>query len=78
MVVRCHWGHLDCTGHAIKPLLHDMPDADTPKAGRCWCGEIDYLWLVPLDNRWYCRRCLKGVMRRATWPNAIRFPDEVG
>lgn len=75
---RCSWGHLDCSGHGIKPDLSGLPNADPPKAGRCRCGELDYLWHVAKFDQWLCAKCLRGVMRRATWPKTIRFPDEVG
>lgn len=73
---QCKWGHADCDGHSVTPMLSNLPSADPPKAGRCWCGEIGYLWQVPLDGKHYCKRCIRRVMRLATWPRSIRFPDE--
>lgn len=71
----CSWGHVDCDGHGIKPILTGLPAADPPKVGRCWCGEVGRLWQVPLDNRWYCRKCLRMALRVATYPDTIRLPD---
>lgn len=76
-VPRCWHGHVDCRRHkAEKPNLTDLPGRDLPKAGKCWCGEIGNLWKLPLDGRWYCRRCIRQQLRVATYPNSIRFPDE--
>lgn len=71
----CRWGHDDCAGHSITPSTTGLPAADPPKAGRCPCGEVGYLWQVPLDGKWWCKRCLRRALRVATWPNTITFPE---
>lgn len=73
----CPFGHgPDCHGHKIEPVVTGFPNADPPKAGKCRCGEIGYLWQVPVAHGYYCKRCIRAAMRRATWPNTIRFPGE--
>ena len=71
---RCPF-HTDCGGHASKPVVSGFPEPDPPRTGRCWCGEVGALWQVPLDGRWYCRKCIRAQLRVATYPDTIRFPD---
>lgn len=66
---RCPWGHADCPGHRIPPLLLELPERDRPNAGRCWCGQVAFLWHVPLDDRWYCVSCLRMALRIAIYPS---------
>lgn len=79
-VSKCYLGHVDCAAHkAEKPNLAELAvhaGTDTPRSGKCACGEVGYLWQLPRDSTWVCKRCLRGTMRRATWPFTIRFPDE--
>lgn len=76
----CPFGHgPDCRGHTLAPVLTGFPNADPPKAGRCRCGEVNYLWPIPNPAfaGYYCKACIRRAMRVGTYPETIRFPDEV-
>lgn len=71
----CAWRHRGCPGHAIEPVVAGLPSRDSPAAGRCRCGEIGWLWRIPLDGKHYCKRCLRRILRIAVYPKALRFPE---
>lgn len=73
MAESCFLGHRACERHPV-----DMPGLDRePRPGRCVAGHASIaLWIVPLDGMPYCTTHLRQVLRVATWPNAIRVPEE--
>lgn len=70
---RCFLGELNCSVHPV-----EMPGYDaSPPAGICTlCHEVaSRLWLIPRWDKYACIGCLRGAMRRATWPWPFTFPE---
>lgn len=69
----CPFGHgSECEGHAIRPMLSDMPPADPPVAGVCHYGCIaPQLWKTPKDARYLCRRHLRQALKVGGYPLPI-------
>lgn len=81
---KCWHGDVNCERHSkTKPDLSDLPPVDSI-IGRCVAegghGTELRVWVMPLDHDGargpLCRKHVRELMRRATWPFTIRFPDE--
>jgi len=77
--IPCWMGHYPCELHTkTKPDLSDLPGVESVRNGNC-VGEGGHaayrVWDMP-DIGYLCRRHMRELLRRATWPFTIRFPDE--